>query len=789
MASLDQAIQQMLADGMPPFPDGAPRLDTNRVIRYGPKNTAWYRLFDFPARNGKRYISGAYGIWGRLDATKIRSDYSDMHDDERERVVRSIAELERAEQVKRLQKARFAFNHARQQWNAARAQLPDGVQCAYLVRKGVLPEKGLRYLADGSLLVPMIRYDIDEATEADPAYEGLRRLVGVQTILLDGTKRFNKGMAKQGAACRFGKAKDGQLIIVAEGLATALTIREATDRKIAVFVAFDAYNLEPAAAILRALYPASPMLFAADDDFKTDGNPGRTRAERAASAVGNAQVVWPVFAAERGDKDTDFNDLMVGEGSAQVAAQLAGAIGALTAPAAAPGGENAALAGAAPEKAAAKKKDDDLPDWAMFWKLIDRFTLLYPSDTAYDHELHDIVAISHMNHKFGKRYVAMWLANEKRRDVNMCNVVFEPGAPVRPDYLNLFHGFAIEPSDGECRWLLELLHYLCGENIEDAETPVTSWVLKWLAYPLQHPGAKMQTTLVMSGKEGTGKNLFFGCVRAIYGEHGGIITQRQLESQFNSWMSAKLFLIANEVITRAEMRHNAGLLKTLITEPEVWINRKQKDERFEANHCNMVFFSNEAQPVQIGVDDRRFLVIKTPPPRAPEYYAEARQHAQAANVAALYRYLLDLDLGDFNEHSKPIVTAAKDDLIEIGMASPQLLWKDLHDGEIGLPYIPARVEDVYRVYQVWSRRNGVKMPAQINRFSPDFMSMNGIRRKKLRVPDIDFGPDGVTTGASVQRKVFLMGDPPAGVDASEWVTESVIKFAQAAQKYWDGGKE
>ena len=780
MASLDQAIQQMLADGMPPFPDGVPRLDTNRVIRYGPKRTAWYRLFDFPARNGRRYISGAYGIWGRLDSTKIRSDFSDMHDDERERLQRSIAELERAEAAKRTQKARFASTRARQQWDAARATLPDGVACEYLKRKGVEPEKGLRFFKDGTLLIPMIRYDVTEDQEKDPAYEGPRRMVGVQKIAPDGTKRFNKGMAKEGAMCRFGRAKDGDVLLVAEGLATALSIRLALERTLPVFVAFDAYNLAPATAILRKLYPNSAIVFCADDDYKTDGNPGITRAQRAAEAIGNAHVVYPVFASERGDKDTDFNDLQARAGLPSVAVQLGPVIEAA-------GAKKPRGAGAAPEVGAGGGKKDDQPEWDTFWHLVDRFTLIYPSDTAYDSELCDIVALAHMKNKFGKRHVDLWMASKKRRDVNMPDVVFDPALKAAPHQLNLFRGFAVKPSDeGSCSKLLGLLHYLCGEDTEDSETPITTWVLRWLAYPLQYPGAKMQTTLVMQGREGTGKNLFFGAVNQIYGQHGGLITQRQLESQFNSWMSAKLFLIANEVITRQEMRHNVGLLKTLITEDKLWINRKQKDERYEDNHCNMVFFSNEGQPVQIGIDDRRFLIIRTPAARSPEYYLDVASEVTPAGVAALYQHLLDLDLGDMNPHTKPLVTQAKRDLIEIGMASPQLLWQDVHDGEIGVPYCPCRVEDLYRVYQVWSRRNGVKMPAQINRFIPDFMSMNGVQRKVMRVPHIEFTADGVTTGGERQRKVLLMGESPADKDVGEWVKEAVVEFAVKAARYWEG---
>ncbi|MEA3278873.1 MAG: hypothetical protein U9Q81_26985, partial [Pseudomonadota bacterium] len=69
--------------------------------------------------------------------------------------------------------------------------------------------------------------------------------------------------------------------------------------------------------------------------------------------------------------------------------------------------------------------------------------------------------------------------------------------------VNLFRGWPVVPREGRCERLLELLYYLCGESDN-----VFDWVLRWTAYPLQHPGAKMRTAILMHGPEGTGKNTF-----------------------------------------------------------------------------------------------------------------------------------------------------------------------------------------------------------------------------------------------------------------------------------------
>ena len=73
-------------------------------------------------------------------------------------------------------------------------------------------------------------------------------------------------------------------------------------------VAFDSGNLLPVAAALRAKYPALLLALAADDDHRTEGNPGLSAATAAAWAVGGF-VVKPQFPADRPPKASDFNDL------------------------------------------------------------------------------------------------------------------------------------------------------------------------------------------------------------------------------------------------------------------------------------------------------------------------------------------------------------------------------------------------------------------------------------------------------------------------------------------------
>lgn len=842
---------------MPPFPGGGLPIADGKIHRYGKKKRAWYMLRELPRRNGGTFIAGSYGIWGQLDRTKIVADWTGIDEEERSRLRERWAATERAEKEKREKVKRFAAQRAIEQWRAARAELPAGVRCPYLEKKGIAHENGaFRYFVDGelaTLVVPMVRYDVNVAADtAEAGRQAERRLVAIQRIYPDGAKRFTRGGDPVGAACLLGKApKNGQPIAFVEGVATGGSVRAGLDREHPVVVCFTADNLVHVARIYRALYPQSPFLFCSDDDAyleaqlnnrlagdydalelyrvadgtraiktaageitvtaerledergvaglagvvlrgdqqRTFGiaNAGRTKANAAALEVGNSWVVYPVFAKRDLSEDpsaarlTDFNDLQAAEGLEPVRKQLKEAIALVSIPPKKTALEKELERQRRDKERAdrreAEQKQEEF-DMARLRELLERYILIYPSGEAWDCLDEEIVKLEHVGARYGKKYVAGFTTSQRKRVVRARDVVFDPGGEINQleqGRINLFRGLELKPNEqGECHRLLGLLFYLCNDD-----RAVYDWVLKWLALPLQRLGSKMSTALVIHGEqEGTGKNLFFGTIAEIYGRHGGFITQRQLESSFNTWQSAKLFMVANEVVTRAEMRHQAGYLRHLITEDKIWINPKQINERQEANKMNLVFLSNENQPLLVPRHDRRFVVIRTPDKLEKKRYQEVLEELDAGGAAALYAHLLKLELDKFHTHSEPIETAAKLELIELGLPSPQLFWQDFHDGEFPLPYQPCLREDLYRAYLHWCARYGEKMPKRINQFMPEFRSMNGVRFDRRRV---------AVSGGARQRRICIMGTPPDGIAEDLWVEEAVRDFNAKLDNLQRGG--
>lgn len=299
-------LGQMLAAGLdaPPAP-----LDLHgRVVRFGPKKRQWYSLREMRTDGGSYVVVGSFGDWRGGECHRVSVDWKGLSEQEREQLQAQRVSQQQAEAAQRQQAAKQAAMSAAELWaSASRVGSSE-----YLVRKAVEPE-ACRYLADGSIVVPLLRYD-------EPRETALKAL---QRVWPDGSKRFTRGFSKPGVCLRLGHVVVGEPILVCEGYATGLSLRMATARKLPVVVALDAGNLLPVVELLRSLYPHAELLICADDDFKTSGNPGREKAHKASRAVERCRYTYPVFLPHmRGPKDTDFNDLHARAGLHVVQRQL-----------------------------------------------------------------------------------------------------------------------------------------------------------------------------------------------------------------------------------------------------------------------------------------------------------------------------------------------------------------------------------------------------------------------------------------------------------------------------------
>lgn len=752
--SLDDVLAQMRGYGLEP----PHTLDLDKAfsgyVRWRPvgqkgtKKSAWARLYSWRSPTTQiEYITGSFG--NRGDVYTVEASNSDWSPAERAAELEARKAADKAAEAERAKDALAAAEKADAMWQRGR----DADQTArheYLERKQV-GAFGLR-VAFKRLMVPL--RDLQG------------KLHGLQYIDPDGSKLFGTGTVKEGHFHLIGEIQQGQPIAFGEGYATCATGYMATGWP--VVTCFDAGNLEVVVGAWRKLYPDHQFVILADDDrhlmkrlaerllklgitvlpgelkapieatwdvpdgpvveckaaWKADSNGGPMRLEGSITVDGQVQmlkienagmakaalvakkhkavVLAPTF-SRPDHPGTDWNDLHVDVGLEATREAL---LKAFAAPPPAKKRANGAPQGE--DKAAAHRKPDQ--KGMSFWE---RFTLIYGTTTAWDEQYRDIYRLEALKVAYGK-VVDIWLASDDRNMVPACNVVFDPtGKAKMPEFVNLFDHMPLEPNkNGVCDLIVRHIYNLCGES-----DPLFHWFVCWLAFPLQHPGAKMRTSVILYGRtEGTGKSLATDIMRDIYGRYARTITQRQLESEFNGWQSAMLFCVAEEVVSRQDRAHLQGLIQNMITNKVIQINEKNLPLRQETNFTNFIFHSNNQVPMLLNDTDRRFTVIKAEQEHDEAYFQALGQEAENGGTEAFYHYLLNYKLEDFNEHTRPAVNTARMHLITLGMTPDRRFFEFWSKGHTELPFCSCTARDLYASFKAWAKANGEKFVANSTAF-------------------------------------------------------------------------
>lgn len=749
----------------------------------------WYWLSSFSV-GSDNLIIGAYGIYRGADNGKQTIT---LPADQRNRLTPEQLQAQKARHQEAQKRAaaerkKEADRAAARAGKAWKHSAPEG-DSEYLQRKQIRAH-GIRFWKTGSLVIPMM----------DP-HDSVR---GLQFILPRGHERIAKtgrdkefwptGLQMSGTYFIIG-GPPRQILLIAEGYATAASLHEATGYPVAVV--WSANNIMPACLALRKKYRRARQLICADDDWlqkcaqcgqhtpvDTDqchhcgqphkkNNAGVVNAQATAIAVGGAWLK-PTFAAPRptdAKGPSDFNDLHCLEGLSMVFDQVQDCLDQL-----------GWFTGAAPAPIQSQGDGERgaLKSVLTIDEALERFALVYGGKgTMFDFQEHVLVPkadVLDILPEHGWRDM-----RDKKRVVRLDEVGFDPGGTDPRILCNLWGGWPTTPKSGRCDCLLELLQYLCSN--EEQFQDVYDWVLKWLAYPIQHPGAKMRTSLIFHGPQGTGKNLFFESIMAIYGDYGRIVDQAAIEDKFNDWASKKLFLIADEVVARTELFHIKNKLKCLITGEWIRINPKNVAAHDERNHVNLVFLSNESQPLVLDKDDRRYTVIHTPIKLKDNFYHQVRDEIKAGGIAALHHYLLDLDLTGFDEHTKPPMTKAKSDLIEVSLDSVSSFVRDWHHGDVPeIPFCPCLGTQLYSIYLKHCERTGERKPRIQRQFIGDIKMMDGW---SAGMPSTTLAHTGSTE--RISRKMVI---PPDNLlpdkykkshdqTKEQWLTECFLAFAVA----------
>lgn len=379
--------------------------------------------------------------------------------------------------------------------------------------------------------------------------------------------------------------------------------------------------------------------------------------------------------------------------------------------------------------------------------MLERYVYLDGSSSIWDNKLRRILDQKSVKMRLGEMY-KLWENSPSRRIVRFDHVVFEPGRELSDEYINTYEGLpyqetvklAVPKEEMPKTWfevlklypetkpIQRLIAHLCNHDLQAIE-----YTMNWLAYPLQHIGAKMASALVFHGDtHGAGKTLLFEeIIKPIYGQYAATLGQSDLESQYTGNRSGKLFVLFEEIFNNKQKYDHSGAMKHMITGKTMRVERKFIDSYEEANHINCVFLSNEVQPFKIEENDRRYFVVWPLETTPKDLQEDVMECLGNGGLEKFYALLLSLplvttyerDFSDpdlpfgkpvkmkepirFDSHSKPPMTGAKQNVIALGRYGWQTFYHEWKTGQIeGMPFGCCISDDLYQVYVAWCKRSG-----------------------------------------------------------------------------------
>lgn len=334
------------------------------------------------------------------------------------------------------------------------------------------------------------------------------------------------------------------------------------------------------------------------------------------------------------------------------------------------------------KKARSKHSDSHVEEINRQHALIligDKAVILKESTSPEGRPTFNIIGIGAFNHWYANRFVPQknsekmislaryWLSHPQRRQYE--GIVFAPGREVA-GALNLWRGFAVKPASGDCTLFLK--HLL--DNVCNGDAALYTWVIAWFADIAQRPDRKSGTSLVIRGREGTGKTKVGEVFGSLFGEHYLAVSDpRYVTGRFNSHMTSCLLMHCEEAFWAGD-HAGESKLKDLITGSHHLIEYKGKEPIRVQNFIRLLVTGNPDWVVPVSLEGRRFAVLEISDVRMRDtaYFAAIDKQMNEGGREALLQYLLNFDLSNVDLRTVPKTAA----LLEQKVASltPEQGW-------------------------------------------------------------------------------------------------------------------
>jgi hypothetical protein len=288
-------------------------------------------------------------------------------------------------------------------------------------------------------------------------------------------------------------------------------------------------------------------------------------------------------------------------------------------------------------------------------------------------------------------------------------------------YINSFTGFSIKPEiKGNCDVIKNfLLHTIC-----DGDENGFTYLFNYLSHMLQFPEERPTAAIILRGDQGTGKSAFgtligllLGATKATRGYFTSVATIDRLTAKFNAQLSGNLAIFVHELeLTKSRSMEN--VLKSLITDPTIVIERKGKEAYTDNNYARIFGASNHNHIWNVSEGERRLTVFNVSNARANDDAYFAPLFAAFNDVSTMRRFMHELLTYNVDKAlvRRPLKNQARA-IQQLSTRTPnkEVALRMLLSGEISLRLLDERRE-VVASYQVSSEEwegGSVKIPSNL----------------------------------------------------------------------------
>lgn len=248
--------------------------------------------------------------------------------------------------------------------------------------------------------------------------------------------------------------------------------------------------------------------------------------------------------------------------------------------------------------------------------------------------------------------------------------VFAPGEVVPANVLNLYQGYAVEPRHGNVRPWLRVLGAVAPNRA------TRRYILRWLAWKVQNPGAVPGTILLVTGSKGAGKNALFEPIVRIFGAHGAVFDDsEQIAGRFTLHLMTLAFVVLDEALFTGDPKQ-ADRIKSRVTATSMSYEGKGLTPIPGVNRGAYVSLTNHTHVWQADTYERRAVISEAGNSligNRPFWNAYYRWLA-TGGPSALLHMLQCVNLSGFDPRDIPKGAALRRQIAHTTLRDPAASW-------------------------------------------------------------------------------------------------------------------